>query len=223
MPQRTLHKLFCCFAVFFFTGCTKEENFNSKITFFNGVIGGSPFTLKADNISIADTVGYEGLKADGVVPSGTYNISVTSGGISKNLLLTNLGANEMYTAVVYDSSQRAVFFMRKDAMPQKPGFGRCAIRIYTLIPGATNLYLANDTLRPVITGKGFADFTSGAGSPAFEEIDTISTPKMYRDSNLVVTPVPAFRSGKIYTLFLTGTINKDSVRLHAKCTVQVHN
>ena len=223
MPQPTLRKC-CCFFILLllFASCKKTENFTCKISFFNGVIGGRPVTMKADNISIADSIGYNGLKADAVVPSGTYNISLASNGVSNNLLLTNLESNEMYTAVVYDSAQRATFFMRKDFIPATPGFGRCAVRIYTLIPDAANIYLANDTLRPVITGKRFADFAGSTGSPAFQEIDTISKPKMYRDSNLVIVPVPPFRSGKIYTIFLAGTI-KDSARLRATCTVQVHN
>ena len=222
MPQPTLRKLFWCFAIFLFTSCNKEENFSCKISFFNGVIGGPPITFKADSISIADNIRYDSLKPDAVVPSGTYHISLTRSGQPQNLFLTNLEANEIYTAVVYDSIQRAIFFMRKDVMPAKPGFGRCAVRIYTLIPDAANLYLANDTLKPIITGKTFNDFATGTGSPAFQEMDTIAKPKIYRDSNLVVVPVPAFRTGKIYTLFLTGTI-KDSLRLRAKCTVQLHN
>lgn len=221
MPQSTLRKLFCCFATLLFAACNKEENFTCKINFFNGVIGGQPATLKAGNYSIADNIAYDSLKANTIVPSGTFNISLAYGGSQpQQLLLTNLGSNEMYTAVVYDSSQRPGFFMRKDVFPVAPGFGRCAVRIYTLIPDAVNLYLANDTSKPVITGKKFNDFAAGSTSPLFQEIDTISKPKVYRDSNLLVVRVPPLRSGKIYTLFLTGTI-KDTLK--TKCVVQVHN
>ena len=223
MPQRTLRRLSCCFVIFLFISCSKEENFNCRINFFNGVIGGSPFTFKADNISIADTVRYESLKANAIFPSGTYTISLTSSGVSQNLLLTNLGANETYTALVYDSSKQATFFMRKDILPATPGFGRCAVRIYTLIPGAANLYLAKDTARSgfLITGKAFNDFATSTNGPAFQEIDTVASPTIFRgDSVRAVRINSPLRSGKMYTFFITGTI-KDS--LQAKCTVQLHN
>ncbi len=223
MPQPTLRKLFFCFVVFLITSCKKEENFTCKITFFNGVIGSSPITLKADNFSIADNLRYDSLKRDVAIPSGTYNISQTTSGQSQNLLLTNLGSNETYTAVAYDSSKRATFFMRKDVFPSTPGFGRCAVRIYTLIPDASNLFLAKDTSKPIITGKSFNDFVNGTNGPAFQEIDAIDTLKIFRSDSVRIALVPTeFRSGKIYSLYITGSI-KDSARLHPKCIVQVHN
>lgn len=208
-----------------FCSCKKEENFTSRITLFNAVIDSIPvaFSLKADSILIAGKVGYDSLKANTVVPSGTFSINLSNGVQSLLSFTTNLQANENYTAVVYDSSKRARFFMRKDVLPPTPGFGRCAVRIYTLIPDAAGLYLGNDTARPFISGKNFNDFAAGATSPLFQEIDTISKPYLFRGDSITVLRIARpLRSGKIYSFYLTGSI-KDSARLPPKCIIQLHN
>ena len=224
MRKFTIIRLFFFVALFGVLSCKKEENFTSRINFFNAVINApSPLSLRIDSLLLMQNVGYDSLKANIITPSGTFAVNLTGNGQSLLKFTTNLQSNESYTAVVYDSAQKFRFFMRKDVFPTTPGFGRCAVRIYTLIPDALNLFLAKDTSKLIITGKSFNDFGNATTSPVFQEIDTINTPKIFRSDSVLVASVPAaFRSGKIYSVYITGSI-KDSARLHPKCIVQLHN
>lgn len=224
MTVSATYRTLILIAVLIFCSCKKEENFTCRINFFNGVISSTPlaFTLKADSILIADKIGFDSLKLNNNVPSGTFNVSLSSGTVPLSFT-TNLQANESYTAVVYDSSIRSKFFIRKDIMPTTPAYGRCAIRFYTLIPGASGLYLGNDTARPYISGKNFEDFATGGTSPVFQEIDTIAKPYIFRGDSITVLRIARpLLSGKIYSFYLTGSI-KDSARLPPKCIIQLHN
>jgi hypothetical protein len=220
-------------ALVLMASCKKEENFTSRISFFNGVVNtSSTLSLKADSVTIVQNIAYDSLRVNTALPSGTYALNLFSNAQSQSLLTftTNLQANEAYTTVVYDSVQKPQFFMRKDELPVTPGAGRCAIRIFNLIPGSSNLFLGGfkavinnkDSARAYVTGNNFGAFASSATGSAFTEIDTITRPRIYTADTSRLAELQTLLPGKIYTFYLTGSI-KDSNRLHPKCIVQVHN
>lgn len=208
-------------AAVIFVACKKEENFTSHISFVHGALGFPAISLKSDSTALFTSIVYDSLVQNQVTPSGTRVINLSATGVTPISLTTNLESNVIYTGVLYDTATSAKLYIRKDAIPAAPGEGRCQVRFFNMIKGSATLTLANDTFRYYGTAGAFANFAS---SNAFTEIDTLARPSIRVDSLRFVTRLPALRSGKIYSIFLTGRINDTITGLYKpKAIIQVHN
>lgn len=205
-----------------FIACKKGENFTSRIYFINGSLGFPPVTLKSDSLPVFTNITYDSVLHTQVTPSGTWALSFSAPGVATVADTTNLESGATYTSVLYDTATSAKIFIRKDVLPATPGEGRCQIRFFNMIKNSNTLTLANDTFRYYATTGAFGSFSSGA---SFTEIDTIAKPSIRYDSAHFIAWLPTFRSGKIYSIFLTGRLNDTTISgmYKPKATIQVHN
>ncbi|MEO7309187.1 MAG: DUF4397 domain-containing protein [Chitinophagaceae bacterium] len=189
------------------TSCKKaDNNFNARISFLNGAIGAADFTIKFNDDIAIGKIPFDTLKLYSSVPSGTFKIGFYQGvALSPDFsFTTNIESGVDYTCFTFDSVRKYTVFFQKDALPAKVSAGRCAIRFFSLIPNTTGLRLVNDTGKTILSGKTFASYPN-----TFEEVDTTSRLiKMFRDTTVVAVDsiFKPLVSGKIYTVFLTGSI-----------------
>ncbi len=208
-------------AVITFVACKKEENFTSRIYFVHGALGFPAITLKSDSLSVFTNIMYDSILRNQTTPSGTRVLSLFYLGRAAFADTTNLESNAVYTSVLYDTATTAKLYIRKDVLPAAASEGRCHVRFFNMIKNSDNLTLANDTFRYYATVGKFANFATGA---TFTEIDTLARPSIRVDSLHYIARLPTFRSGKIYSIFLTGRINDTIIGLYKpRATVQVHN
>ncbi|MES2775954.1 MAG: DUF4397 domain-containing protein [Bacteroidota bacterium] len=187
--------------------CKKDDNnFNARISFLNGAVGAGTFTVKFnEDIAIA-AIPFDSLKKYSTVPSGTFNIGFYQGtATSANYsFITNIESGRDYTCFPFDSVGKNRLFFQKDALPESVTEGKCAIRFFSLIPNTTNLFLQNDTGKLFITGKSFANYPN-----SFEEADTTSLRIKMNMTGIIPALDSLYKplvSGKIYTIFLTGSL-----------------
>jgi len=200
-------------ALLVISGCKKaDNNFHARISFLNGAIGAEPFTFKFnDDVAISkDSFGV--LKSFTTVPSGTFKIGFFRGttATADFSFTTNIESARDYTCFPFDSVGKYTVFFQKDVLPETVTENKCALRFFSLIPKSTGLSLQNDTGKVFMSGKSFATFSN-----SFDEMDTTSRMIKLKMSGTVAAldsiskPLVA---GKIYTLFLTGSIGGTGVQ-----------
>ena len=205
----------CFFAVLllFVTACQKaDNNFNARISFLNGSVGAGSFTIKFNEDILIAAIPFDSLKKHSVVPSGTFKIGFYRGTnpAADFSFTTNIESGNDYTCFTFDSVDRYKVFFQKDILPGKVTDGKCAVRFFSLIPNSENLSLQNDTGRVFLSGKSFASFAN-----TFEETDTTSRQIKIKTTGATAALDSLFKplvAGKIYTLFLTGSINGTGVQ-----------
>jgi|GEM_PF-2941164 len=187
----------------------KDSNFTSRITFLNAFIDAAPptYSLKLNMDTVITKVSFPTITYNRTVPSGTFDVNLEVGTLSPTSFRTNFESNRDYLCFTYDSLSRPKLFFQKEAVPDKITDGRCAIRFFSLIPSTGNLALENDTNKIFLAGQTFNSFSN-----TFTEIDTTSRPLkivMIGATSMLLDSVPnrPLVSGKVYTVFFTGSIN----------------
>ena len=187
----------------------KDSNFSSRITFLNASIAAAPPTLSVNlNTDTAITnLAFPNIGYYRTVPSGTFDVHFLLGSTPATSFRTNFESNRDYLCFYYDSATKGKLFFQKESVPDKTTDGRCAIRFFSLIPNTSNLALENDTNKIFLAGQTFNSFSN-----SFTEIDTTSRAikvVMIGTTTTLLDSVPnrPLVSGKVYTVFFTGSIS----------------
>ncbi len=193
--------------------CKKaDSNFNGRITFLNGIIGAEPISIKLNETELISRDSFGVLKPNKSATSGTYKVGfyIGTSTVPSFSITTNIESGRDYTWFGYDSLNKGKVFLNKDFLPEKVTEGKCAIRFFSLIPNSNGLFLQNDTGKTLLSNKAFASYPN-----SFEETDTTSLFLKMKMSGTVAAldslkkPLAA---GKIYTIFLTGSIGGTGVQ-----------
>jgi hypothetical protein len=201
------------FLLFTITACKKtDSNFNGRISFLNGIIDSEPITVKLNDNELISKDSFGVLKPNIIAPSGTFKVGFYIGTSTtpSYSITTNIESGRDYTWFVYDSAQQGKVFLNKDFLPEKVTEGKCAIRFFSLIPNSNSLFLQNDTGKTFLSNKTFASYPN-----TFEEADTTSLLLKMKMSGTVAaldSLKKPLTDGKIYTIFLTGSIGGTGVQ-----------
>ena len=198
--------------IIFISACKKKDsNFSSRITFLNASIAPAPptFSMNLNTDTVVTNLTFPNITYKRTVPSGTFDVHILLANTVATSFRTNFESNRDYLCFYYDSAytNNHKIFFQKENVPEKTTDGRCAIRFFSLIPGTSNLALENDTNKIFLAGQTFNSFSN-----TFSEIDTTSRPikvVMMGTTNTLLDSVPnrPLVSGKVYTVFFTGSIN----------------
>lgn len=232
---------------FILWACKKgSDNFNSSTTLLNASIGMPPISIFLNGVAAISKDSFGVLKTNASIAASTYNVAfvttLPSGTIDTLYqTVTSFPSGNTYTAIIYDSlagTTKPILYYNSDNFPSTVTDGKCSIRFFNLIPNSSYVYLVNDTGtntagKVFLSRRTFGDFGSNNG---FLEYDTTSSKLRILNDTAVNTSIvrfdstsvrvdsfsTGFQNGKIYSLYLTGTINGTGI-LKPKLIVVKHN